>query len=989
MSIGHGAYGVRSNLRRFTELVEDSDGERRPFVELGLGLPLNSAQFSADAGGAYRIPYLRVYDGVVRDVAGVETSEGIGGSVGSLQRVETLAECRAQQGTYFFDIEAAQFATETWDMAGLVWDGATQWDRYPQADLYVHLRNDADPTSAAVTCVAILAFRFGSKGEVHPRLGPNKLGEDLSTWMASASGRWDSGEVWDGTLEWDTDYGWSAEASADIITLSTTGAFTGTAGRSVVVGTVVAGRSYRVSGKYTSSEAFAAGLSIRVLLKPGPTNVMYRNGTTYDASGFIALTPTGGHGRGFLIDFLCPSYSDDFTLMVQLVGGVGEVGSVTFEELAIQRIYRFEFHEPRLPGDAPLESEVAAASMLFGEKTVGEGSISIINGDGVLEPVFGELSLIRKPMQMWVGGVFGDGQEIYAEQWWPTGYGYITKPSCDDAQFEFQIEDARTFLKLELPLRKYSVNDLPNLAKDADGRPRPMLFGEKGPTKPWRIDKTAFGYGIYEWVDTQQAPNGIAGLPARFSNEPGELDRFWNAATGSYQDFDAEIASYVDEENANKPLQTDSKGAPRLGGSYHISNQRLSLLYQHVNHGYTEDNANAQFTVTRSARVVDITPEGTEISWATERGTNTLPEPWERLRDHPNLVEFVRQAIIGGPEIPPFGVGPDPDVMIVLDPTTQKVTVSKPAGFLTLKIATSPVPSRTIWVMLGFNAGADKSGGLSYTGDNPIFSEVNDLDALIIRGIVQGYRDDADGTYTGTPNALIELGPDIAVCLLERWAGIPRSRIDVASFAAGRATVAGARPLTSYIAEKMSVRAILSQIEQTCLADIVIDGAGMITWKPYVVGVPADIRDFYDRDYLSFRITYKDTDVFKGVRVLYGAAHRAEGLDVVEILDDGAATKYGRETIKEITTLVRSQTEAAALASSYFPVATGNPRVAEFSARTKLVDLTVGDKVRLTRSRGIDPTGRLTSVLFRIQSLRTDYLSGITQCTAVEDIPFL
>jgi hypothetical protein len=290
---------------------------------------------------------------------------------------------------------------------------------------------------------------------------------------------------------------------------------------------------------------------------------------------------------------------------------------------------------------------------------------------------------------------------------------------------------------------------------------------------------------------------------------------------------------------------------------------------------------------------------------------------------------------------------------------------------------------------MGYSPGADKSGGLSYTSDAALYDEKSDLDSTIVRGIVSGYRDDADGTYTGTPNARIELGPDIAVCLLERWAGIPRSRIDVAAFAAGRATVAGARPLTVYLTQKETIQSVLSKIEQTCLADLVIDAGGMITWKPYVVGVPADVRDFYDRDYLTWSIGQRQGNVFKGVRLLYGNDHRYEGFDSVELREESAGVRYGRESLKEITTYVRDVTAASQLAASYFPVVTANPYVAEFSARTKLVDLTIGDKIRLTRSRAAVPGGRLEAAVFRIQRLHPDYISGVTECTAVEDIPFL
>jgi hypothetical protein len=992
MTIGHGAMGLRTNLRTFGDLMSESALGRVVLLEYAPGQALAPAAWTADSG-VFRASLQTVFDGIIRDVVGVEASVGPGNSIGRLERVETLAECQATAGTYFYDIDATSIALEAWDQPGLPWDSGAQWDRYPQGVLYVHLYNDADASSASVSVVPQYGFYFASTGCVHPHLGTaNKISQDMATWTQTGGpvgGGWDDpAKDWDDGGAWDPTY-WSVATSGASATITTNGVAEGSKEISTAVPGMLVGKQYRIHFKYRTGATDAAGCVARLFLRPG-TDVMYADGRTADAIGpGLVLAPTLGETRRAFMDLIVPSYSGSFVVALELAGGVGEAGSLFVDDVRVNRIYRFNYYEPRISENSLPETEIASTSIFFGDKAVSLGSASLINGDHALEPIFGALLRSRKPMRVWVGGAFTDGQEVYKEDFRVAFAGYTTKCRTRDEEISFDLEDARSFLNIQLPLRVYSLTEFPNAAEAIIGQMRPMLFGEKGPTKPWRIDKTAFGYGIYEWADTQQAPNGIAGLPARFSNEPGELDRFWNAATGDYQDFDAEIASYVDEENANKPLQTDSKGVLRLGGSYHISNQRLSLLYQHVNRGYTEDNANAQFTVTRSARVVDITPEGTEISWETERGTNTLPEPWERLRDHPNLVEFVRQAIIGGPEIPPFGVGPDPDVTIVLDPTTHKVTVSKPAGFLTLKIATSPVPSRTIWVMLGFNAGSDKTGALSYTGDNPVFSAVNDLDALIIRGIVQGYRDDADGTYTGTPNAVIELGPDIARFILERFAGLPQSLINVPSFVAARSTTFGAKAVTVYISEVESVRDVLSKIEATAQADILIQPDGTITFQPYSASVPDDIRDFYDADYLSWEMVEDEADVFKGVRIFYGNAHRIEGYDALELNDDGAAVRHGRKEIKEITTYARDVADASDLAGPYFRLATTSKRRVEFTACSKLVDLNIGSKIRLSRSHADDPSGSLSAVVFRIQRLRHNYITGVSTCTAIEDVSFL
>ena len=83
-------------------------------------------------------------------------------------------------------------------------------------------------------------------------------------------------------------------------------------------------------------------------------------------------------------------------------------------------------------------------------------------------------------------------------------------------------------------------------------------------------------------------------------------------------------------------------------------------------------------------------------------------------------------------------------------------------------------------------------------------------------------------------------------------------------------------------------------------------------------------------------------------------------------------------------------TGGTALAGNYFARLVGkNPRIVEFSCRGRLTDLLIGDKVRLSRTRAFDSTGAITSLGFRIVGMRQNFMTGISTCTAVEDVVFL
>jgi hypothetical protein len=134
--IGHGAPGLRNNLRPFSELVLASASQKQVFVELR---PVRYyPTWAADStSGVYVVACSETWAGIARDVVGVQSTYE------TFTRAETLALCRATVGTYFFDP-----------------DGGTS--------LYVHpggySPND-HPT------VAQLGFYYGSSGGCSQRSG--------------------------------------------------------------------------------------------------------------------------------------------------------------------------------------------------------------------------------------------------------------------------------------------------------------------------------------------------------------------------------------------------------------------------------------------------------------------------------------------------------------------------------------------------------------------------------------------------------------------------------------------------------------------------------------------------------------------------------------------------------------------------------------------------------------------------------------------------
>ena len=101
---------------------------------------------------------------------------------------------------------------------------------------------------------------------------------------------------------------------------------------------------------------------------------------------------------------------------------------------------------------------------------------------------------------------------------------------------------------------------------------------------------------------------------------------------------------------------------------------------------------------------------------------------------------------------------------------------------------------------------ASKTGSATKTGTVSLSSissaEKIIGDAILVTG--RGYADDGSGTYTGTPNALIEKPADVMHHLARFVSSVPSNRIDAASFQAARADAPSSHKFGGNLIERSS-----------------------------------------------------------------------------------------------------------------------------------------------------------------------------------------
>ena len=479
--IGHGATGLRSGLRGFDELTEQSYCQRRAYADIGLGRQIGSGGWSPN-GNAWSTTFVETFEGVPLEVVSVVTSAGE-----TLIRVERIVDCQDTVGSYYF------LPGET-------------------STLLVHLNQpttNTDPNSLLVL-VSFLK-RFGSVGAMEPLFGPEKsTNPGLNLWASST-------DLSDFTEDNGGAGGIKVTRRSDVIEGAfgariepDPGGLTGGTSGGCTEGaqTVVAGAHYFVEFAYRTHPQLDPGLTPCVRVREsGVGNYMALDGrsTTTDTHGH-ALAHTGGEWKRDLFVFRAPGDATTATIGFRLYnssGGAVAGGWVDFDDWHIRRVYRYEFVEPRLAPGAVPAVELSAESVFPGSEAIGLGSMTLLNSDdGYFETLLSGRDVVSRSVQFWHGGTHDNGQEITFGDCWQGYYGTIDRFDVTDQAASFSLQSIRAFMALTLPLRHFDLGTFPNMAAADIGRGRSPLYGTKTGIRPTRVTYDAStGLPDYEVAD--------------------------------------------------------------------------------------------------------------------------------------------------------------------------------------------------------------------------------------------------------------------------------------------------------------------------------------------------------------------------------------------------------------------------------------------------------------------------------------------------------
>lgn len=818
-----------------------------------------------------------------------------------LRRVETLALCQATPGTYFYDVDV----------------GTTLW---------VHLTDDVDPNDVLVE--ARSGFYFGTGGQenehlVQASMGPEKLTDaglnvwtlpnNLTSWTETNSGAaWtanrESTEVYEGAFSARLQGSGAASGSAMIHQAQV----------------CVVGKLYRFRGRYMTPATHPS--TATQFARFGAATLIGSDGRNVATDG-AQLPNTGGRWRNFFFDVVAHESAPDVGVILK--NSAATACQLYLDDLNFQRIYGYNWYSPRLQADGLPESSMAAADVYPGSEETGGGSIVIANGETLYggtgspsaycEAVFGAFpfTFTFKPAVIRYGGSFQDGQEILDLE--PGFYGLIQRVTVSDRQAVLDAEDFRAYLERQVPPNFFLEDDFPDMAPDDVGKRRAMLFGEGASLRPVRIDQDGTTLlGTYEVCDpTHRVDRTLAAISAVYA---------YSDETAAQEKNALKRSTLVDGTDYNKDLD--------LGQVEIIGNPGPFLVRSTPTASSGQSNAND---------LIDFKIAGTPY-------TATIPKGGYTAAGYAAQIKASMDTILGAGSV----------FTVTYNNTTHKFTIAYGggAGAFSLLLETGFHNARNALIIAGFTAHVDQTGSLTYTGAEAVFTDPDTQH--FIRVDCTGYRDDASGTYTGTPNALIELGPDV-LSFLGRFVEFA-SGFDTDSFQQARTDCP--QPLNIYLGQDpLTVQELIDRLEVGGFADIVVNGLGTVFYAKRTDVVPASAPSLFDRDYLEFESYMVGDDCYGTVEVTYAQDPSTGKLESVSLTNDITVLQFSRPQGRSFPTFLRDKADAETAVENMGILARAPIRHIKLAVKGQLMRSKIGDKVLITRDQALAGGDGLTALV--------------------------
>jgi hypothetical protein len=246
---------------------------------------------------------------------------------------------------------------------------------------------------------------------------------------------------------------------------------------------------------------------------------------------------------------------------------------------------------------------------------------------------------------------------------------------------------------------------------------------------------------------------------------------------------------------------------------------------------------------------------------------------------------------------------------------------------------------------------------------------------------VKGRKDDDEGSITGYADSMIKKASDIIRDICVNLLGI--EKLDEDDFAEAR--IDAPQELAIYLGDEEYSNKVIEKICQSVMGHFVIAANGYVHFSIWTEEVLDDVVELKEEDILSFKESCEIEEIFWKFVIMYDQDPSSSDFKAVQAKDDTVEYKYKRSIPKEVETYLKLQTDAEELAADMLAECNSERGKYEVETKLKAIELKVGDKVKISRSRAPASEGKFVGKVFRVLGISKDISNMRTRLILMED----
>jgi|GEM_PF-2374746 len=609
-------------------------------------------------------------------------------------------------------------------------------------------------------------------------------------------------------------------------------------------------------------------------------------------------------------------------------------------------------YNPRI-SDVPISISSNAEDIYFSTTTVGGGSISFENSDGLFDILSCRYLWKNRDISIALGEsdmTIGSYATIFS--------GRLRDRQMDDQRITFTIQDRRQYLFKDLPANVFTKDDYPNLGEGNEEKGIPIGYGHIEKAPAYLIDSTEqkgkykfADHPVYDVIKVYNNGSPINSSKYSVDEENGEftiLSGYTGTPEAITVDFlgcpcDSEII-YTNDFDDNDISDWTEYGT---GGSYDWTVENGVVT------GTSQDNYSTyliQENVSFSAGEieVDVTPQtnGGDHSWG-----QAIIFDWQNINNWRVLIifpnaDYVRIAEMQGGQWTP------------LDSCSMQIAAGTK---YTLKLVVT-------------------ENGLAEGYVNDVKKVTYDFGEPFTprpAGFRHGQGGDADFDNISIKMPYMVLGSQIVKDICTRFLDIPESDIDNNSF--DNALEKAKQSLSVYIPSgKCSSMQIISRISASNLCRFLV-GADNKIYYAYWDQSDSESIEISDEVQLDgYECSEQTDDIFYKVRINYNFSPESGFQDEAVYSEDWVKNTYNRPYEKSFETYLTKESDAENLAYKLFQLVKSPTLRVKIKTKTLGINLKVGDVIKLKRKRAYSASGSIDGK-YRIIGINKEL--DLAQCT--------